>query len=232
MKFPLNGEYPETMYNFIKDINFCEQLCKNGFTDAYAFSIVNDKLYYSGNYSDDKIYKYFRSDSPITGIIEKPTGSKREFVEIKKSYIVKWQPVNNNSLKYYTISTAICKNNNDTLNFQVSPIISETKKPKNNVINKKIESSYSNIGIKEIKAFIRAQINYAKSTHSQSIKLSAGEIHKLLNLKQAVPSVCDAMKQVASEFSNASIFIPETVKSGYSTTVELYIEFKHNISNS
>ena len=143
---------------------------------------------------------------------------------------------------YYTISTAICKNNNAALAFQISPIISEAKRPKTTVINKTVESfsqkhhiqksTYSNIGIKEIKEFIRTQINYAKATHSQFIKLSAGEIHKSLNLKQAVPSVCNAMKQVASEITNAAIFIPKTVKSGYSTTVELYIEFEHNTADS
>lgn len=40
------------------------------------------------------------------------------------------------------------------------------------------------------------------------------------------------MKQVASEFTNASILIPKTVKSGYSTTIELYVKFEQNTSNS
>lgn len=46
LKFPKNGQYPEQMYSFIKDIVFMEQLKKYGFTETYTLTLVDDPLFY------------------------------------------------------------------------------------------------------------------------------------------------------------------------------------------
>ena len=55
----MNGQYPEQMYSFIKDILFMEQLKDDGFDATYSLTVVNDKNFYSGKKTDG-IYRYFR----------------------------------------------------------------------------------------------------------------------------------------------------------------------------
>ena len=43
LKYPVNGQYPEQMYSFIKDILFMEQLKDDGFDATYSLTVVNDK---------------------------------------------------------------------------------------------------------------------------------------------------------------------------------------------
>lgn len=57
MKFPRNGQYPEQMFNFCKDIRFAEQLKRSGFEQTFLVVFADDPLFYSGN--DGGIYGYF-----------------------------------------------------------------------------------------------------------------------------------------------------------------------------
>lgn len=43
LKYPVNGQYPEQMYSFVKDIIFMEQLKNNGFDATYCLTMVKDK---------------------------------------------------------------------------------------------------------------------------------------------------------------------------------------------
>src|SRR5699024_7539647 len=52
LKFPKNGQYPESMFNFIKDIKFMEEANQLVFTNTYAVTYVQDKLFYSGSKRD------------------------------------------------------------------------------------------------------------------------------------------------------------------------------------
>lgn len=90
LKYPLNGQYPEQMYLFIKDIKFCEELKERGFDAAFCVTLVRDKNFYEGKRVDG-IYSYFRGSDIINGIIQKPTGSKKEYVEINNSYCIDWE---------------------------------------------------------------------------------------------------------------------------------------------
>ncbi|WP_439293872.1 hypothetical protein [Lonepinella sp. BR2882] len=107
LKFPRNGQHPEQMYQFIKDIAFMEQLKQAGFTRTYCVCLVDDKNFYSGRRQG--IYAYFRSPQiPIHGNIEKPTG-KEKFEEeykpitVKGTYHVQWQELQGN-YRYYVIA--------------------------------------------------------------------------------------------------------------------------------
>jgi hypothetical protein len=91
LKYPRNGQVPESMFGFCKDIAFLEQLVSTGFQSAYFLAVADDKLFYSGG--SEGIYGLFRSGTPITGTITKPTGAKDSKVTINGSYTASWLPL-------------------------------------------------------------------------------------------------------------------------------------------
>ncbi len=101
LKYPVNGQYPEQMYSFVKDILFMEQLKNNGFDATYSLTVVNDRNFYSGKKADG-IYAYFRGNDVLQGTIEKPTGKKEESVTLKKKYCIHWEG-QTDWLKYYIV---------------------------------------------------------------------------------------------------------------------------------
>ena len=88
LKHPVNGQYPEQMYSFVKDILFMEQLKDKGFDATYSLTMGNDKNFYSGKKTDG-IYTYFRGGDVLQGTINKPTGKKEESISLKRSYNIK-----------------------------------------------------------------------------------------------------------------------------------------------
>lgn len=92
LKYPRNGQYPEQMFSFCKDIAFAEELKAAGFARAALLIFADDRLFFAGP-SDKVIYSYFRAARPITGRIEKPTGDSNNHVQIEGSYVVSWHPV-------------------------------------------------------------------------------------------------------------------------------------------
>lgn len=102
LKYPTNGQYPEQMYAFCKDIRFLEQLVPNGFTSGYFIALVDSDIYINDRgISDNRIYTIFRINKLINGVIRKPTGERNESVEIKGSYKLEWYKTLNN--KYFLI---------------------------------------------------------------------------------------------------------------------------------
>ncbi len=91
LKYPRNGQVPESMFSFCKDIAFLEQLSKSGFKSAYFIAVADDSLFYSGG--ADGIYGLFRGEQSITGTILKPTGKKDKAVNIIGSYKARWKKV-------------------------------------------------------------------------------------------------------------------------------------------
>lgn len=100
LKYPRNGQYPEQMYSFCKDICFAEQLKDSGFKNAFLIIFADDVLFYSGK--DDGIYGYFRGKKRLKGIVQKPTGKRDEEISIKGIYKIEWRSISNN-LKYSII---------------------------------------------------------------------------------------------------------------------------------
>ena len=101
LKYPVNVQYPEQMYSFLKDILFMEQMKENGFNSTYCLTMVNDKNFYSGKKADG-IYSFFRMGSNIHGVVEKPTGNKQESICINETYKVEWTGTSEN-MKYYVL---------------------------------------------------------------------------------------------------------------------------------
>lgn len=92
LKYPRNGQYPESMYSFIKDIRFMEQLKDLGFDSTYCITIVDkeSKPFYEECRKNDGIYAYFRKGETISGKIPKPTGKKNTSVTIDGNYGIEW----------------------------------------------------------------------------------------------------------------------------------------------
>ena len=114
LKYPRNGQYPDSMYAFIKDIKFMEQLNSAGFENTYCMVMVDneDKLFYS-NGKKDGIYQYFRDKQEINGKIYKQTGNGKneKYYDIQGKYTIIWIPKCNNKWMMYQIKT----NNKDDL---------------------------------------------------------------------------------------------------------------------
>lgn len=91
LKYPHNGQVPETMFSFCRDIAFLEQLVRAGFQSAYFLALADHPQFYSGNSSG--IYGHFRGGVPITGTITKPTGSKDKQLHVSGSYAATWSAV-------------------------------------------------------------------------------------------------------------------------------------------
>ena len=100
LKFPKNGQYPEQMFAFCKDVVFAEQLKRAGFNKAYVVIFAEDWLFYKG--SQEGIYGFFREGRKLSGVVKKPTGKRDTKLEIKGNYQIKWNDVTG-TLKYTVI---------------------------------------------------------------------------------------------------------------------------------
>ncbi|MBR5202577.1 MAG: hypothetical protein IKW45_04870 [Clostridia bacterium] len=100
LKFPCNGQYPEQMYSFVKDIRFMEELKKLGFDNTYCLTLVCDKNFYSGE-KKDGIYSFFRAGEIISGTIYKPTGREIQSITLSDEYKISWEPCND--MRYYIL---------------------------------------------------------------------------------------------------------------------------------
>jgi len=101
LKYPRNGQHPEQMFSFVKDIKFMEELKKNGFTNTYAVTLVSDKLFYEGVSVSD-IYRYFRYEYSVYGRITKPTGKKDEVIVLDGVHNFEWKQLPDGQ-KFYII---------------------------------------------------------------------------------------------------------------------------------
>ena len=91
LKFPRNGQYPEQMFSFCRDIVFVEQLKAAGFSHAGLLIFADDHLFWSGR--TDGIYGFFRGRAPLHGAVRKPTGARDVELTIRGSYHVEWANV-------------------------------------------------------------------------------------------------------------------------------------------
>ena len=103
LKCPLNGQYPEQMYSFVKDIKFLEELKTRGFTKNCCVVLVAAKPFYDG-INENGIYKYFRKEHSVYGEVFKPTGinKEKESIIISGKYDFIWQNLDEKR-KYYII---------------------------------------------------------------------------------------------------------------------------------
>jgi hypothetical protein len=96
LKYPRNGQVPEQMFSFCKDIQFLEELCGHaGFAGGWFAALVDSPLFYSPTLPTSGIYAHFRAGRPIHGTIQKPTGKLTgkhgEVLDVRGSYVVEWR---------------------------------------------------------------------------------------------------------------------------------------------
>tara|TARA_B110000046_G_C12914080_1_gene364134 strand:- start:148 stop:534 length:387 start_codon:yes stop_codon:yes gene_type:complete len=105
LKFPRNGQVPESMYSFVKDVKFLEGLTSsknsiNTFSKGFFICLVDNSLFYQGGSKNDGIYEYFRGKEKKIRICKetkKPTGKNKDIEEytirLNKEYVGEWLPI-------------------------------------------------------------------------------------------------------------------------------------------
>lgn len=100
LKYPMNGQYPEEMFSFVKDVKFLEQLKDAGFSGCCSLVVINEKPFYQGG-NHSGIYRIFRETHCISGTIQKPTANRDHVsVFINGSYPFTWKQINQNKMYY------------------------------------------------------------------------------------------------------------------------------------
>jgi len=89
LKYPKNGQVPETIYSFCKDLEFCENLLGVGFNKAFSVLWTGDDKFWKGKAQG--IYELFRGGKSIHGEIVGPTGNKARKAKIKGIYQSEWK---------------------------------------------------------------------------------------------------------------------------------------------
>lgn len=102
IKFPTNGQYPEQMFSFVKDIKFLEELREAGFQNNIFIAFTNDSNFWTSEGKKEGIYDLFRVQKKLYGQIQKPTGSKDKIIILKGNYAINWKEANC-SIKYFSI---------------------------------------------------------------------------------------------------------------------------------
>ena len=92
LKYPTNGQYPEQLYSFAKDIKFMEQLKEQGFTKTFSVALVRDRPFYEGK-DNSGVYDYFRGSKVVQGRIYKPTGQLKnsDFIDVAGVHQINWR---------------------------------------------------------------------------------------------------------------------------------------------
>ena len=92
---------------------------------------------------------------------------------------------------------------------QVASLIEEKNRTSPAISNK--------ITTDDIRQYINEQKLYAKNEGKEFIILKSGDIHRELNLKSALPQVCNAMRQSMRDDD----MVIHTTPSGNSSTIEI-----------
>lgn len=101
LKFPTNGQHPEQMFSACKDVKFIEQLKGANFNGGFFVMFAEDPLFYNAKGADG-IYKMFRNEKIIKGLVKKPTGKQDEIISFDGQYKLQWKDLND-KLKYFVI---------------------------------------------------------------------------------------------------------------------------------
>ncbi len=88
LKVPLNGRHPETLYDFCNDIAFVEAIVREKFADrGFCLFVTNDRAFWTDSGRGSAVHDLFRrKGTELTGVVQKPTGSKDTAVVISGRY--------------------------------------------------------------------------------------------------------------------------------------------------
>lgn len=142
-------------------------------------------------------------------------GNNSSIADIKKSGLwcvhgLKKEPLNNK--EFNTIKTLINGEKYEKSDIEKISVIKNTKK---NISRKKKGRNESKV--ENVRLFIMNKISKANDNGSEYLDIISGEIHKELNLKNSMPTVCNAMYKLMSTKDE----ILHTTKSGFSSTIRI-----------
>ena len=122
LKFPRNGQYPEQMRAFLKDIRFMEQVASSNIAEScYVLTLVDDKLFYDAKERNANYpYCFFRGEKskiPFNPPLDKNNYNKTQ--PHSKYYELTWKNLSDNHIvekpkdtpMYYLLK--ISKNNDE-----------------------------------------------------------------------------------------------------------------------
>ncbi len=108
LKFPTNGQVPEQMFSFIKDIKFLEQLKDSWkFEDTIFLVITGNKNFWQWQSKINKLYQSFRKTRLLSGEYEKPTWRKDYTIKLNNNYKIDWYDVYWTNLKYTILDSKV-----------------------------------------------------------------------------------------------------------------------------
>ena len=104
-----------------------------------------------------------------------------------------------------------------TLEEKVDFLMNEKTSSSKPKTHDEIAADVVKVKTKDIRDYIEAQKNEAKSDGKEFVVLKAGDLHRILRLRNSIPMVCNAMRQCMAE---GDVVLHET-PSGYSSTLEI-----------
>ena len=104
-----------------------------------------------------------------------------------------------------------------TLEEKVDMLVNDKSTGSGSVTHEETVNNVVKVKTKDIRDFIEAQKNEAKNRGEEFIVLRASDLHRINRLKNAMPMVCNAMRQCMEE---NDIVLHET-PSGYSSSLEI-----------
>lgn len=104
-----------------------------------------------------------------------------------------------------------------TLEEKVDMLMNDTSTGSVSVTHEETVNNVVKVKTKDIRDFIEAQKIEAKNRGEEFIVLRASDLHRINRLKNAMPMVCNAMRQCMGE---NDIILHET-PSGYSSSLEI-----------
>ena len=108
-----------------------------------------------------------------------------------------------------------------TLEEKVDFLMNEKPSSSKSKTHDEIVADVVKVKTKDIRDYIEMQKSEAKSDGKEFVVLKAGDLHRILRLRNSIPMVCNAMRQCMAE---GDVVLHET-PSGYSSTLEI----KYNI---
>lgn len=139
--------------------------------------------YIGGQSTNCKINKVVLNSAKIGKTIKLYFYMTHNYHEVEEKLIKHYKPPLNTMLK------------NDSTN---EVFLSKTKNPKRQDTNTK---STKNPSTEEVRDYIRGLILKAKENKKMELIVQSGEVHKNLNIKSAMPTVCSAMRTLGSSYN-------------------------------
>jgi len=150
-------------------------------------NISPKNCYIGGQSTNCKINKLILNSVKEGKIVSLYFHMTPQYNKIEFELIKFYKPKYNDSLNSENVGERLKKKLPEVMPSKNLETISELKQSKNP-------------GVFEVRKFIQNQISIAKEQGKNCIEICSGDIHKKLNMKNAMPTVCSAMRTLDGEY--------------------------------